>query len=271
MILAAAFYAASNVGLKLLASALPLAEIAFVRFLLGGITLWPILFALKISLKGQPLRFLILRGVFGTASFLCFIQSMSLIPLSLTMVLFYTFPIFAAFASHLLLGERLHRREFGLIAIGLVGTYILINPGSHPFNRGYLYGLLAGVIGALAMVTIRKARETNGPLIIYFYFCLVGGAVCSPFLLQNFRVPDYQQMGLLLGVGVSILVGQILMSQGFKFCRATEGSLFLMAELVFAGIAGIVFFKDPVTVRFGVGALLIIGSGLGLNWMNRKT
>jgi drug/metabolite transporter (DMT)-like permease len=44
-----------------------------------------------------------------------------------------------------------------------------------------------------------------------------------------------------------------------------------MFELVFAGTAGVVIFKDPISLRFGLGALLIIGSGLGLNWMNRKS
>jgi len=46
---------------------------------------------------------------------------------------------------------------------------------------GHLFGLFASGLGALAMVMIRKARETNGPLIIYFYFCLVAGLFPFPF------------------------------------------------------------------------------------------
>jgi drug/metabolite transporter (DMT)-like permease len=122
----------------------------------------------------------------------------------------------------------------------------------------------------MAMVMIRKARETNGAMIIYFYFCLVGGVISFPFLLHAFKWPDLRESILLVATGLAMLVGQLMMNQGFKYCKAAEGSLLLMAELVFAGIAGILFFRDPVTIRFGAGALLIIGSGLGLNWMNRK-
>jgi hypothetical protein len=36
-------------------------------------------------------------------------------------------------------------------------------------------------------------------------------------------------------------------------------------------LAGIFLFKDPTTVHFGVGAGLIVVSGLGLIWVNQKS
>jgi hypothetical protein len=46
---------------------------------------------------------------------------------------------------------------------------------------------------------------------------------------------------------------------------------FLASGLGLMVFAGIFLFRDPVTVHFGVGALLIVVSGLGLNWVNRKS
>ena len=270
MVLAAFVFAISDITIKYLTSSLPIMEISFIRFFLGGIILWPALSYQRISLKGNRLRFLILRGIVGTLSFLCMLKSMALIPLSLTMVLFYTFPIFVAFISSLWLGERIGRKELVLIAIGLIGIYFLIRPSSHTFNQGYLYGLLASLLGAMAMVMIRKARETNGAMIIYFYFCMVGGAMSFPFFLYNFKWPDPEQGGLLLFLGLLLLVAQVMMNQAFKYCKAAEGSLLLMSEVVFTGIAGILLFKDPVTVHFWGGALLVVGCGFGLNWVNRR-
>jgi drug/metabolite transporter (DMT)-like permease len=45
----------------------------------------------------------------------------------------------------------------------------------------------------------------------------------------------------------------------------------MMSEIVFAGIAGVLMFKDPLTFHFLIGAFLIIGSGVGLNLMSRKS
>ena len=271
MVFASFLYSISDVLFKILTSSLPITQIASIRFLFGGIVLWPVLSSRRISLKGNHVWALVLRGLFGTASFFCLLKSMSLIPFSLAMVLFYTYPIFVALFSDVLLGEAVGKKDLFLIGIGLIGTYILINPGSHSFSAGHLYGLLASGLGAMAMVMIRKARETNGALIIYFYFCLVGGSISVPFLLQNFKTPDLLQWALLFILAGALLVAQVAMNQGFKYCKAAEGSLFLTLELIFAGIAGILIFKDPVTPHFGLGALLIVSSGLGLNWVNRRS
>jgi len=166
------------------------------------------------------------------------------------MVLFYTFPIFVAFISSLWFGEKIGKKELALIVIGLIGIYILINPGSHAFNQGYVFGLLASFIGAMAMVMIRKARETNGAMIIYFYFCVVGGAMSFPFFLYHFKRPDLDQGVLLLFLGLSLLIAQVMMNHAFKYCKAAEGSLLLMSEVVFTGIAGILLFKEQVTLHF---------------------
>jgi drug/metabolite transporter (DMT)-like permease len=271
MLLAAFIYALADTLLKSLSSSFSTTEIGFIRFLLGGLILWPILSSRRISLRGNNTWILILRGLFGTLSFFCLLKSIAMIPLGNAMVLFYTFPLFVVLFSFLLFREAVEKGELVLIMVGLMGTYILINPGSHSFNMGYIFGLLASCIGGMAMVLIRKARETNGPFIIYFYFCLVGGALSFPFFVQGFRMPSVQQWILLVSVSLMLLIGQILMNQAFKFCKASEGSLVLMSEIVFAGIAGVLIFNDPITPSLLVGAFLIVGSGVGLNLIHLKS
>lgn len=271
MLLAAFIYAFADTLLKSLSSSFSAAEIGFIRFLLGGLILWPILSSRGISLRGNHPWILILRGLFGILSFFCMIKSFAMIPLSNAMVLFYTFPFFVAIFSFLLFREAIEKGELILIAVGLIGTYILINPSSHSFNMGYIFALLASCLGGMAMVLTRKARETNDPFIIYLYFCLVGGIFCFPFFVQGFRMPNVLQWIQLVSVSLILLIGQILMNQAFKFCKASEGSLILMSEIVFAGIAGVLIFNDPITPNFLVGGFLIVGSGVGLNLMRQKS
>jgi drug/metabolite transporter (DMT)-like permease len=194
-----------------------------------------------------------------------------MIPLSNAIVLHYTFPLFAALFSYLLFKIPLEKGELVLIMIGLVGIYILTDPDFHSFNKGYLFGLLSGCFGGMAMVLAHKARQMNSPLIIYFYFCLIGGVITFPFTLQSFEVPTIQYGILLVLVALMLLIGQVLMNHALKFCKASEGSLILMSEVVFTGIAGVLIFNDPMTGTFLAGALLIIGSGVGLNLISRAS
>jgi drug/metabolite transporter (DMT)-like permease len=271
MLLAAFVFSFTDIFIKYLSSSFSATQIAFVRFFLGGFILWPLLSSKGMSLRGNQTRILILRGLFGTLSFFLLLKSIAMIPLSNAIVLHYTFPLFAALFSFLFFKIALEKREIILILIGLIGIYILTNPDFHSFNNGYLFGFLSGCFGGLAMVLAHKARQTNSPFVIYFYFCLIGGMITFPFMLQNFTVPGIQNGILLVLIALMLLIGQVLMNHGLKFCKASEGSLILMSEVVITGIAGFMIFKDPVTWNFLVGAFLIIGSGIGLNLMSRSS
>ena len=269
MLLSAIFFSFADILTKHLSSFFSPVQIAFARFLLGGFILWPVLSSKGISLRGNQTRILVLRGLFGTLSFFCLLQSIAMIPLSNAIVLLYTFPLFAFLFSFLFFRTRVEIIEIFLIGIGLSGVYIFINPDFHSFNFGYIYGLLSGCLGGMAIVFIHKARQTNGPLIIYFYFCLMGGILSFPFWVQGFKIPEAQRGIPLVLLALLLLIGQVLMNQGFKYCKAAEGSLIMMSEVVFAGVAGVLLFKDPITYHFIVGGFLIIGSGVGLNLIGR--
>jgi drug/metabolite transporter (DMT)-like permease len=269
MLLSALIFSFADILTKQLSSSFLPPQIAFARFLIGGAILWTILSSKRISLRGNQTRILILRGLFGTLSFFCLLKSIAMIPLSNAIVLLYTFPLFAFFFSFLFFRTGVEIGEIFLIGIGLLGIYIFVNPDFHSFNIGYVYGLLSGCLGGMAMVFIYKARQTNGPLIIYFYFCLIGAIISFPFWVQGFKIPEAHGGILLVLVALLLLIGQLLMNHGFKYCKASEGSLILMSEIVFAGVAGVLLFKDPVTYHFIVGGFLIIGSGVGLNVVSR--
>jgi len=269
MLLSAIIFSFADILIKHLSSFFSPTQIAFARFLLGGAILWPILSSRGISLRGSQTRILVLRGLFGTLSFFCLLKSIAMIPLSNAIVLLYTFPLFTFLFSFLFFRKGVDIGETFLIGIGLLGIYIFINPDFHSFNIGYIYGLLSSCLGGMTMVFIYKARQTNGPLIIYFYFCLIGGIISFPFLVQGFKIPEAHRGILLVLVALLLLIGQLLMNHGFKYCKAAEGSLILMSEIVFAGVAGVLLFKDPITYHFIVGGFLIIGSGVGLNLIGR--
>jgi drug/metabolite transporter (DMT)-like permease len=270
MILSAFFYALTDVLVKLISSSMAVIEIAFFRFLIGGVILLSLILPRGISLKGNQTSILVIRGLSGTLAFLCILKSLSMIPLANAMVLFYSFPVFATFFSFLLFRERVGKVEIILIAVGVMGITILMGPRSYLYEWGDVFALLGGCFAGFTIVLIQKLRETNGALIIYFYFCVVGGMVSFPFFLRELRMPTVEQFLLLVGLGVIFSAAQLLMTQGFKFCKASEGSVILMSELVFAGIAGVVVFKDALSPALLVGTTLILGSGVGLNLLNRR-
>ena len=271
MTFSAFFFALTDVVIKFISPAVAPTEIAFFRFFIGVAILVPLMVPRRISLKGDRTLILLVRGVSGTLTFFFLLRAIALIPLANAMVLFYTFPLFATLFAFLLYRESVGMVEIILIATGMVGIYILLDPGSHLYNRGDMFALLGGCFAGFTVVLIRKLRETNGPLVIYFYFCLVGGIATFPLFLMEFSMPTPGHLLLLILLGLLFLAAQLLMNQGFKFCKASEGSVIMMSELIFVGIAGVIVFKEALSTRFLAGACLILGSSIGLNLLHRSS
>ena len=58
--------------------------------------------------------------------------------------------------------------------------------------------------------------------------------------------------------------------QGFRYCKSWEGGLYLMTEVIFTSLLGILFLSEIVTWRFWMGGVLIFGSAVGLNHIRAK-
>jgi len=166
MIISAFFYAITDIIIKFISPPLGIIQIAFFRFLLGALILWPMLKSSGQSLIANSIRILLLRGLTGTLAFFFLLKSIVMIPLSNAMVLFYTFPLFASFFSFLLLKETLKMLKIMLIIVGIIGIYILINPSSYTYSMGHMCGLLAGCFAGFTVVLIRKLGKRKGLLLI---------------------------------------------------------------------------------------------------------
>lgn len=110
------------------------------------------------------------------------------------------------------------------------------------------------------------------PVSIYFYFCLVGVAVSIiPFLAEP-RIPEGAgEVLIILSMMVISSIAQILMNQGFRYCKSWEGGLFMTGELVFSTLFGILLLGEQVTWRFWIGAMLIFGSASAIHLRHRAT
>jgi drug/metabolite transporter (DMT)-like permease len=136
---------------------------------------------------------------------------------------------------------------------------------------GYIMGLSSGGFAGLTVNLIKKLREKDGPVAIYFYFCLLGALASFPAYIANPRIPASWIDGLMAGgIAASSVMAQLLMNQGYRYCRSWEGGIFLTAELVFTATLGIVFLGEYVSRRFWIGGFMILASTVLLNIIRVK-
>jgi drug/metabolite transporter (DMT)-like permease len=270
--LAAAFLFAVLDGLiKLLGPSFRVWDIAFYRFGCGLAILLATFGWNRNPFSSHNWRLLVIRGITGSCAFLSLVVAIRLIPISTALVLFFSFPAFAAFFSPLLFKESITWAETYYVAAALIGVAILFDFRLQGAFLGQAMAVLASVFAGFTVAIIKKLREKNGPVVIYLYFCLLGTLISFPAFVANPQVPHFTLEWLMLGGIVCFsLAAQLLMNQGFRYCKSWEGGLFLTSEVIFTSIFGIFFLGEPVTWRFWLGGLLILGSAVALNRGNAR-
>ena len=271
MLAAALLFAVLDGLIKLLGPPFRVWDIAFYRFACGLAVLLPILGWKGNPFSGHNRRLLVVRGITGCCAFLALVAAIRLIPISTALVLFFSFPAFAAFFSPLIFKEAISRDEILFVLAALAGVAVLFDFSLHSALLGQALAVLGGSFAGLTISIIKKLRETNGSAVIYLYFCLLGAVISLPPFIANPQVPSLPVEWLMLGgIVFSALAAQLLMNQGFHYCKSWEGGLFLMAEVVFTSTLGILFLGEPVTWRFWVGGAMVLGSAVALNRGNAR-
>ncbi len=266
MLSAALLFTVLNLLIKLMGPAYSVWHIGFFRFL-GGIIVLMAVFGRHHNLyRGNNIRLLIIRGCTGSVAFLCLLTAIRELPVSTALVIFYSFPAFSAIFSFLLYKEQVRRLEMACIAMVMAGTAILFDFQLAGGLLGQAMALLAGCFAGLTVTLIRSLRQINGPVVIYLYFCTMGCLVTLPqFILNPIAPANLTEWTMVLGIVFSSVTAQLLMNQGFFYCRGWEGGVFMSSEVIFTAIVGIAFLADPATWRFWSGGLLILGSVVALN------
>ena len=266
MLAAALLYTVLNVFVKLLGPEYRVWDVGFYRFMGGALVLLTIFGRRGNPYRGHNMRLLIIRGCTGSAAFIALVTGIRLLPLSTALVIFYSFPAFAALFSYFLYGEKIGLFESACILAVLAGVAVLFDFQLSGGLFGQAMALTGGALAGLTVTLIRTLREHNGPVIIYLYLCTMGlVVVLPPFAMQPVWPASSWEWGLVLGIVFSSVTAQLLMNQGFFYCRGWEGGVFMSSEVIFTALVGILFLDDPTTWRFWTGGGLIFGSVVVLN------
>ena len=266
MLSAALLFTLLNVFVKLLGPAFTVWHIGFFRFFGGLVVLISVFGRHDNPYRGFNTRLLIIRGCVGSIAFISFITAIRLLPVSMALVIFYSFPAFSAVFSYLIYGEKIGKFEIACISVVVIGVGVLFDFQLAGGLFGQILALVASLFAGMTVTLIRSLREKNGPVVIYLYFCTMGAMITLPkFIMYPIFPSTPTDWVMILGIIFFSVSAQLLMNQGFFYCRGWEGGVFMSSEVIFTGVVGIVFMGDPATPRFWIGGLLIFGSVVTLN------
>jgi drug/metabolite transporter (DMT)-like permease len=179
----------------------------------------------------------------------------------------------------LLLGERVRGYRWSAVILGLVGVLVILAPHlsigeftsmSDTAALGAIFAVLNALFAAAAYIQIRRltASETTSSIVLYFsLISSLCGLLTLPF---GWAWPDPWQLFVLLTMGFFGGVGQLFMTESYRYAQASLTAPFDYTSIIWAVILGYVAFGEVPTPSVWAGSVIVIAAGLFVIWRERQ-
>jgi len=235
-------------------------EAAFFRFAVGALFVVTAALFGVVHLRFKDVRGLLWRGIVGGISVALYFLPINEIGLGKTSLFQYTYPFYAILFSAIFLKEKISPAIGGLLVMALGGLVLVELPsmGTGQWNLWVVAAWASGVLSGLAVMFVKKLSSTESSSSIFLAQCIGGFWIT---LLPAHAVASPLGWGpavLILAIGLSAAMGQLLMTWSYKHVDVSTGSLLGTMVPVVNIIAGVLFFGEAFGPLEIVGALVTL-------------
>lgn len=273
LILSATSLLATHDGLsKHLTSLYPLFFVVWVRYAAQTILMLA-LFSPKMGwqlLQTKRPWLQIARGLCLIGISWLFIGGLRYIPLAEATSVMFLAPLIITVLSVIFLKERISVGQWIAVAIGLCGVLLIVRPGGALFTPAILMPLAASFCFAIYQLLTRRIASTDNPVTSNFLAGLLGTIGLAFTLPFNAVIPAWLDLFWMFLLGALAMSGHMLLTMGLRYGSAATLAPFTYAQIIFAAIIGILFFKHNPDLWAWLGVAVIISSGLAVAWLQHQ-
>lgn len=272
----AAFFMLSvmNVFAKLLSENHHVIEIAFYRNLIATL---PFIFMIVVMKKREIIKInsrpkaIIARAVIGTISLVVTFAAFAAMPMADTSAFLFTTSLLIPVLGYFFLKEKVGIYRWGAVCIGFIGVIIMLNPTGAVNVVGVSLALSAALMHAVLGIILRYLGKTEKPETITFYFVAIGVLIAGIPLPWLAVMPTLNEVPLFLGVGLSGLFAQYLLSIAFGNAPAAVVTVFNYSSIIWATAFGWFIWMDWPTQSIWIGGTIVIASNIFIVWRESRS
>ncbi len=262
LVLASFFFSIMTVCVKKIDESIPIYEIVFFRSIFSLVITSVIIKQKKINPWGKNKVLLIIRGLLGTIALISIFYSIRNMPLSISTVIQYTYPIFISIFAVFLIKEKINFNLIIALFLGWLGILTILNPyQSTPYeiNKFAICIAFTGAITtSLAYVAVKKLSMDENIFVIIKYFPLISVITLLPIVCMNWINPQISDLIWLIGIGLFTQAGQTFLTIGLKNLPASQASSINYFQVLFGSVWGIYIFGEDLTINFVIGSIFVL-------------
>jgi drug/metabolite transporter (DMT)-like permease len=243
---------------------LPVLQIVWARLALGAILTLP--FALRITGPAGlwPARpwYHLARSALLVAATFSFFMSLKWLPIADALAIFFVQPLIVTLLSALVLRETVGPRRLMAVAVGFVGTLIIIRPGLAEVNPGSWLALGAGAFLACYFVMTRAIAGQAHAMVTTFQTALLGGAILTAVIWTVWVWPTPAQWLLFVVLAFIATFGHLMIVRAYDHAEASLLAPLSYTEMITSVVLGWIFFRDFPDFWTFVGVSILISCAL---------
>jgi len=249
---------------KYLSDDLPILQITWARYFFTVAFVFPIMlfFYKKQLVWSDKPRLQIFRGLILLSANICFFYAISVISLAKALTLAFIAPLIVTAFSPILLGEKVGFRRWTAVAVGFIGSLIVIRPGFLEFNLASMAALATGFFYGFYLIITRKLSTSDNPLLTLLITGMVGALLVSIIIPFYWVKPTLNQWSLMAGIGVFACIGHLFLILSLKYADASKLAPLGYTEIIPNVLIGYYFFSELPDNWTYLGLFIIILSGL---------
>jgi drug/metabolite transporter (DMT)-like permease len=158
------------------------------------------------------------------------------------------------------LGEVVRARRWTAIAIGFIGTLIILRPGVIEIGIGPILIVVSAAIWSVALMVIKVMTRTDSSVTISLYASIFLSPIVLLAALPFWDWPSGEQLARMFVLATFGTVAQTLMNQSLKLADTSVVLPVDFTKLIWAALLGFLVFGEVPDIYTWTGGLLIFAS-----------
>ncbi len=261
MLAATIIFSIMHVLIRYVSADIPPFEIIFLRNLFGIIILTPTIIKYGIApLQTTKYKLLGGRAIVNAIAMMCYFSALAISPLADVTALGFSAPIFATILAVIFFKEIIHLRRWVAIAIGFLGTMVILRPGIIETDIGMMLVLFSAVAWAITLHIIKILSKTESSLTITIYMVVMMTPITLIPAIYVWVWPSMTQILWLMLIALLGTVAQFAMTQGMKLGDISVVMPIDFFRLIWVAILAWLIFAEIPDLFTWIGGAMIFAS-----------
>jgi drug/metabolite transporter (DMT)-like permease len=263
MILAGLFFTFIGVMIRMANKEVHVLEIVFFRYFISLIIMVPWMARRGLNgLKGKNLYILFARSVSSYIGAILWFASMIYLPLAEATALGYTAPLFATLGAVLFLDEVVGNRRWWALAVGFIGTLIILRPGIDTITLPALYAIGGAIFIANSVLLVKILNRTESAETIVLYMGIFSTPLSFGVAIFFWKTPSFGTLFWLIGIGVFSTLAHLAYTRSFAIADASAVLPFDYIRILMVAAVGFGVYGEIPDIWTWAGTIVIISSAL---------